>query len=358
MKNNFFPLALTFFLCGLILCLVCVTTTECAAQVSNEQIDEAIARGLQFLSEAQETDHSWKIDSFGNSTAATSLAVMSFMAAGQTPGEGPYGEQIENGILWVLDHQQNGMLVHKKSHGPFYSHGISTLMLAEAVGMLKNSDANSDRKLTEERCRKALEAAIEVILKAQAVDKPARHAGGWRYQPTSRDSDLSVTGWQLLALRAARNAGCNVPSENIDQAVEYVKRCATVNEPGFAYQPGSSPTATRSGTGILALEICGEHLAPATLRAAEGLRTQPLNEKDAYFFYGAYYCSVGMFQMGGRYWTDTRDPLFKTLLQMQLPDGSWLANHGSERNSGKVYCTTMALLALAVEYQYLPIYQR
>ncbi|QDU79605.1 Prenyltransferase and squalene oxidase repeat protein [Polystyrenella longa] len=327
-------------------------------QVPNDQIDEAIARGLQFLSQAQEKDHSWKIDSFGSSTAATSLSVMAFMASGQSPGEGPYGQQIEDGILWVLDHQLNGMLVHKKSHGPFYSHGISTLMLAEAVGMLKQNGADAQSELTEERCRKALEEALEVILKAQNVDKPTRHAGGWRYQPTSRDSDLSVTGWQLLALRAARNAGCNVPAENIDRAVEYVKRCATVNDPGFAYQPGSNPTATRSGTGILALEICGEHLSPATLRAAEGLRARPLKFNDQYFFYGAYYCSVGMFQMGGRYWTDTRDPLFKTLLDEQQPDGSWLANHGSERSAGKVYCTTMAILALAVEYQYLPIYQR
>ncbi|MCA9040320.1 MAG: terpene cyclase/mutase family protein [Planctomycetaceae bacterium] len=339
--------------------LLSVSTSQVAqAQISSEEIDQAIARGLQFLAQSQDQDHSWKIDSFGQSTAATSLAVMAFMAAGQTPGEGPYGKQVEDAILWVLDHQENGMLVHKKSHGPFYSHGISTLMLAEAIGMLKQSESNPVRQLTEQRCRKALEEAIEVILKAQDVDKSTRHAGGWRYQPTSRDSDLSVTGWQLLALRAARNAGCNVPSKNIDRAVEYVKRCATVNQPGFAYQPGSSPTPTRSGTGILAMEICGEHLDPVTLRAAEGLRSKPLNYNDQYFFYGAYYCSVGMFQMGGRYWTDTREPLFRTLLQAQEADGSWLAKHGSERNSGKVYCTSMAILALAVEYQYLPIYQR
>ncbi|MAT16338.1 MAG: prenyltransferase [Planctomyces sp.] len=342
----------------LIIILTVAIAPRLQAQVTNEEVDEAIARGLTFLSQAQLEDHSWKIDSFGKSTAATSLAVMAFMAAGQTPGEGPYGEQVENGILWVLDHQEEGLLVHKKSHGPLYSHGISTLMLAEAIGMLQQKGAAPEGRLTEERCREGLEQAIELILRAQNVDKQPRHEGGWRYHPTSRDSDLSVTGWQLLALRAARNAGCNVPSENIDRAIEYVKRCATVNEPGFAYQPGSTPTATRSGTGILALEICGAHLDPVTLRAAEGLRARPLNQTDPYYFYGAYYCTVGMFQMGGRYWTDTRDRVYTQLIQMQQEDGSWQAQHGSERNTGKVYCTAMAILALAVEYQYLPIYQR
>ena len=319
--------------------------------VEQKKIDTAVVKSLGFLAKEQLPSGAWKVDTFGESTASTSLAVMSFLAAGHVPGEGPYGRQLERGIRWVVQHQKpNGMIVHKKSHGPFYSHGISTLMLAEAVGMLKEPLAGE--------CRKALQNGIRLILQAQNVPKPETHAGGWRYQPSSRDSDLSVSGWQLLALRAAKNVGCDVPAENIDQAVAYIKKCSVGEKGGFAYQPGARATPTRTGTGILALEICGKHHSPEALRGADLLLKTPLQYTDHYFFYGVYYCSVGMFQMGGKHWTETRQHLATILLENQADDGSWSAKHGSERSAGAVYCTTMAVLALAVEYQFLPIYQR
>ena len=79
---------------------------------------------------------------------------------------------------------------------------------------------------------------------------------------------------------------------------------------------------------------------------------------DHYFFYGVYYCSVGMFKVGGDYWTETRNHLVPILLAEQETTGSWQAKHGSERTHGANYATCMSVLALAVEYQYLPIYQR
>jgi prenyltransferase beta subunit len=274
---------------------------------------------------------------------------MAFMAAGHVPGEGAYGTQLERAIAWVIDHQRpDGLIVRKTGHGPMYDHGISTLMLAEALGMV---DASMQKPL-----REALERAVALILKSQNVAKPQQHAGGWRYQSTATDSDLSVTGWQLLALRAAKNVGCDVPAENIDRAVEYVRNCHS-RDGGFAYQPGGGSTATRTGTGILALEICGQHHTDEALAGAELLVRRPLREEDHYFFYGAYYCGVGMFQMGDRYWDETRGNLHRLLLAMQGADGSWSGERG-EREAGTVYCTSLAVLALAVEYQYLPIYQR
>ncbi len=315
------------------------------------QVDAAIVQGLEFLAKGQQPSGAWSVGRLGESTATTSLAVMSFLAAGHVPGEGPYGRQLERGIRWVVDHQRpDDMIVHRRSHGPMYSHGISTLMLAEVVGMLDDPLATDTRK--------ALTRGISLILKAQNVAKAEHHAGGWRYQPTSTDSDLSVSGWQLLALRAARNVGADVPVENIDRAVDYIRRCSVRNKRGFAYQPGGAPTPTRAGTGILALEICGKHRSDETMGAAEYLVARPLKTTDHYFYYGVYYCSVGMFKVGGRYWTRTRDHLVPILLDAQDPDGSWKARHGSERTHGANYATCMSLLALAVEYQYLPIYQR
>jgi hypothetical protein len=323
-----------------------------------KRVDESLVRALKFLAREQRPSGAWAIGRIGDSTASTSLAVMAFLAAGHVPGEGPYGKAIERGVQWVLDHQQQVsrtkgketvMLVHRRSHGPMYSHGISTLMLAEVAGMLKKKQAKE--------CREALEKSIRLILSAQNVRKSYRHAGGWRYQSSSSDSDLSVTGWQLLALRAAKDIGCDVPKENIAKAVTYVKNCRSRFGSGFGYQPSGGATATRTGTGILCLEVCGQHKSDEAVRAADYLLRRPLQARDSYFYYGVYYCTVGMFKVGGKHWTATKAHLHKLLLNTQAADGSWVPR-GSESSHGKIYSTSLSVLALAVEYRYLPIYQR
>lgn len=320
---------------------------------SARQVDAAIVRATRFLVSEQQPSGAWKVRT-NDGPSTTSLAIMALMAAGHVPGEGPYGDAMERGIRWVLNNQEiggrnDGLFKHREGHGPMYTHGICTLMLAEVAGMVDSTLAP--------RVRKALEKAVLLILKSQAVPKGQRDAGGWRYEPASRDSDLSITGWQLLALRASKNIGCDVPAQAIDYAVGYVKRCSDPRG-GFAYQPSPDITPTRSGTGILCLEICGQHHAPETLGAADYLLRRPLRYEDNWFFYGVYYCSVGMFQVGGRHWQQTRDHIASILLANQRPDGSWYKSGGSESGPGANYATSMSILALAVEYQYLPIYQR
>jgi hypothetical protein len=321
---------------------------------SDREVDRSIVRALSFLAAQQKPSGAWQLKNPSrglDAASTTSLAVMAFMAAGHVPGEGPYGEQMNRGIRWVLSNQRpsDGLFQHRAGTGPMYTHGICTLMLAEVAGMV-------DASLSA-RVRSGLEKAILLILRAQAVPKGPDHAGGWRYHASSNDSDLSVTGWQLLALRAAKNIGCDVPAEAIEDAVSYVNKCAHKNG-GFSYHPDHGVNATRSGTGILCLEICGEHHAPATMSAADYLLARPLTYNDGFFFYGVYYCTVGMFQVGGRHWKITRDHITSLLLSKQQPNGSWNPQDGSEASFGPIYATSMSVLALAVEYQYLPIYQR
>ena len=332
------------------------TSKECHAQgaPSDREVDRSIVRALKYLASQQQRSGAWQLQNASrgqDAASTTSLAVMAFMAAGHVPGEGPYGEAMERGIRWVLDNQrpEDGLFIHRAGSGPMYTHGICTLMLAEVAGMVDPS--------LSDRVRKSLERAILLILQAQAVPKGDRHAGGWRYHPSSNDSDLSVTGWQLLALRAAKNIGCDVPAEAIEYAVSYVNKCSDRNG-GFSYHPNHGVSPTRSGTGILCLEICGEHRAPTTMAAADYLLRRPLRYDDGFFFYGVYYCTVGMFQVGGRHWDQTRNHVTSLLLSRQHPDGSWNPSDGSEASFGPNYATSMSVLALAVEYQYLPIYQR
>lgn len=315
--------------------------------------DAAIHRALEFLKKGQQADGAWVSGGFGPAPSVTSLAVMAFLAAGHVPGEpGPYRAAIEKGIQYVLAHQQqNGLLVSQTSHGPMYCHGISTLMLAEVAGTATDLGLG-------DRTQAALARAVKLILAAQDVPKNHDHAGGWRYQPTSNDSDISVTGWQLMALRAAKAAGCKVPSANIDRAVDYLKRCAVKQGGGFGYQPQGGPNNARTGTGVLALEICGEHLTTQAVAGAEYLLKHPPQWSTPYFFYEVYYCPIAMFQMGDKYFLPYNAKLLAILLDHQQTDGSWLSDDGNDRTGGRNYCTAMAVLALTVEYRYLPIYQR
>ena len=329
-----------------------ISGTVTADEELNGRIDAGVRRAVQWLASQQQPSGAWTTEQYGESTSATSLAVMAFMAAGHVPEEGPYGRNISKGVAWVLSEQQpDGLLVGtRRSHGPMYSHGIATLMLAEVAGMVAPEQ--------NDRCRTALERATKLIVDAQNHPKSGIHDGGWRYQPTSGDADLSVTAWQLLALRAAKDIGCDIPSQNIDRAIAYIKRLRVERGGGFGYMAGHGATVTRAGTGIVALEVCGEHRTNETMAAARYILNQPLREQEHYFYYGAYYCTVGMFKIGGDEWQTARPVLYETILNMQDPSGRWRATQGSERGAGDVYATSMALLALCIEYGYLPIYQR
>ena len=207
-----------------------------AAQGAVPQADRAIERALAYLKKSQRGDGAWDSGGFGPATSVTSLAVMAYLAAGHVPGEpGPYRESIEKGIRYVLAHQHdNGVLASNTANGVMYCHGISTLMLAEVAGMTPEKELG-------DKVRSALVRAVRVILAAQDVPKDAANAGGWRYAPDSNDSDISVTGWQLMALRAAKSAGCDVPSSSIDRAVAYLKKCAVRDGGGFGYQAARQP---------------------------------------------------------------------------------------------------------------------
>jgi hypothetical protein len=211
----------------------------------------------------------------------------------------------------------------------------------------------------EKKIRVVLEKAVKLILQAQKVKKShPNYEGGWRYSISSNDSDISVTGWQVMSLRAAKNAGADVPVEAINDAVAYIKRSACPGG-GFGYQPGGGANHSRTGTGILSLEICGQHNTPEAVAGAEWLMKNPPRWPDEFFYYGIYYCSQGMFQVGGKYWEFYRPRLESLLLSMQLDDGSWPSpGSGSEGVGGKAYFTSMSTLALSVKYHYLPIYQR
>ena len=339
---------------SLVVFLLAGTVAPAAGPNGRERMDQAIDNALQSLQRTQERDGAWTGGQ--RSPAVTGLCVMAFLSAGHVPGEGRYGDTVKKGIEYVLKQQKSNGLIATEGGHEMYHHGICTLMLAEAAGMCEGE--------LGKQVRRQLEKAVAVVLKAQRTSAGDHH-GGWRYRVDERldhrpPADISVTGWQLMALRAAKNLGCDVPAERIDLAVSYIKRCQDPGTGGFRYHPRGSVTPPCTGTAILGLEICGkqQHHSPETIRAGGYLLKHAPRWGSAHFFYGIYYCSQAAFQLGDNYWKDFRPKLHRVLLDNQSREGHWLAADGASRNQGANYCTAMGVLALTVEYRFLPIYQR
>ncbi|MDY7010678.1 MAG: prenyltransferase/squalene oxidase repeat-containing protein [Planctomycetota bacterium] len=324
----------------------------------DKPIEQAVAKALDYLAKHQHAEGYWP-SGIGKNTAVTSLSVMAFLGAGYTPGCGPYGAVINKGIDFVMASQRaNGMLTGNSSHGPWYSHTISTLMLSEVSGML---DADRQKKLDD-----VLPKALRLILSAQKVKKHPSHQGGWRYQPTSKDSDISCTGWAMMSLRSARGNGAAVPAKVIDEAVKFVLRCRYKSETarpaggaGFGYQPGGSPGAARTATAVLCLELCGKHHSDESLAGGDWILAHPVrNYGSSFFYYGLYYSAQAMFQLGGKHWRQYAPQMYAMMLKFQAKDGSWPQGSSNEAAAGTCYSTAMGVLALSVSYRQLPIYQR
>jgi prenyltransferase beta subunit len=334
------------------LAVVAILVGPVAAQeAADEQrqlvrVEAAVDRGLEYLAGQQEPDGSFPTGVSGKpNTGVTALCLLAFMGRGHAPGRGPYRETVGRTIEFLLDSRQdNGLIVRPggNSHGPMYEHALATLGLIEASGWL-----------VEPEIRQACQQAIDLIVHAQNKE------GGWRYQPQPNDADLSVTVMQVVALRAAQNARLDVPTETLDRAVEYVKRCARP-EGGFAYQPGQGVKHAQSAAGALCLQLLGQHDAPEVAKALASLQQRKYEHgMDSYFHYMNYYAMQAHFQAGEEQWAAWHPRVRTLLLETQNPDGSWPGWHEDNINGrSKCYSTAMAAMALEVYMHYLPAYQR
>lgn len=291
------------------------------------------------------------------SIAMTSLAVLALAACGHQPSEpSPEGRAMRQGIDFILlpENQTKEGYFGRADGSRMYGHGITTLMLAEMVGMGANDQQDA-------RIREKLLLGVQLILRAQAVRKDALNSGGWLYEPDSVGSDLSVTCWQTMALRAAQNAGVEVPKEAVDKVVGYMKRMyqavpgttGAKAAGGFGYSSPSTATST-TAEGLLAMQVCGRYEDRETVTASNHLLAQDLT-KTNHYYYAVYYYAQGMYQRGGKYAEASRRLVPELLLPKQKADGSF---EGEDEGGGKVYTTSMAVLALAVKNHFLPIYQR
>ena len=311
-----------------------------------KQVDDAVGRALAWLAKAQH-ETGYFPGGHGRTTAVVALAGMAFLSKGYTPGRGPYSAALNRCIDYVLRRQRANGSLDGAHGGGMYCHCIATLLLSEVSGMVGPA--------RQKKIDKALPKALKLILNAQQVKKHPKHQGGWRYKPNSRDSDISVSGWALMALRSARLNGAPVAKKAIDDAVKFIMKCRW-KDGGFGYQPGGGPGAGRTGVALLCLELTGHHDTKVTRTAGDYILKNIKTHKfirDAHYHYAVYYCSQAMFQLGGDYWEKFAEAMYTRVLKTQKKDGGWGRSRQSEG-----YATAMTVLALTVVYRQLPIYQR
>ncbi len=325
-----------------------------------DPVDEAVEKGVAFILAEQDARGAIR-ENGAHETAMTSLSMLALAAVGNLPSDPtPQGAAMRKALNFLLTagrQDQDGYFGSRDS-SRMYGHGITALALSALLGM--GADAAQDAAV-----RTACEKAVSLILRSQSVSKKPEHAGGWRYSPTSTDSDLSITVWQLMALRSAKNAGLDIPKSAIDAAVGYVKRSHVPHggdwktPAGFRYEARGGSVWSTAAEGLLALQVCGAYDAPEVANAADWLLHNPpdaLKAKSLWFYYGCYYYAQGMYQRGGEHAEDSAKRIGSVLLPLQAENGSWKPVSDLERN--RIYCTALALLSLSVKYHYLPIYQR
>ena len=289
-------------------------------------------RGLQFLARTQNEKGCWN-DSVGAEPGVVGLCIASFLAHGEDPNNGSYAKNIRTGIEYILSQQNstNGYI-----GSSMYNHAFATKALAESYGVLDNP-----------KIAPALKQAVELIISSQKKNK----SGGWRYTPDSRDADTTVTGCQMVTLFAARNAGIAVPDDAIKKGLAYLSTCRG-NDGAYGYTSASGGKPTLTAVGSLCLSLAKERDSKGYQASLSYLKKN-LDYRDRYYpFYFENYMSQALFHADEATWKEWNARNIRYLSTIQSPDGSFPGNQGTSFN------TAGALLSLALNYRYLPIYEK
>lgn len=315
----------------------------------------AIDHGLEYLSRSQANDGSFGDRGNSGNTGITALAALALMCGGHHPSRGRYGKAVSRAADYIIArgraNTQQGYLANNsplEGHTTsMYQHGFAALFLAEVHGTFPDADRRT-------KARDMLEKAVSVTVKAQ------NQFGGWRYEPKPTNDDVSVTVAQLMALRAAKNAGVYVDKAVVDKAVKYIKDCRQPDG-GFAYIKGQLgslfPRSAAAVVGLYSAGIYDGEYIDKGLKYLSGFRPRGVARqvpdiRPEHYYYGHYYAALAMWTAGGNYWNDWFPAIRNELLLRRESTNLWNDFFGT------TYATAMACIILQLPNNYLPIMQK
>jgi hypothetical protein len=295
-------------------------------------VENIYTRGLRSLATSQQENGSWS-DGVGDEPGVVGLAVMAILAHGEDPNHGPYSQNIKRGINYILEQQDatNGYIGNS-----MYNHGFATLALAECYGMYR------DPKIAN-----ALKKAVALILSAQKRNP----LGGWRYSPDSSSSNTSIAGCQIVALYAARNAGIPVPDAALEKGMKFMRKCRG-SDGGYGYQSSMGDKPTLTAIGVLCESLAKQKQTKLYQASAKYLAKNLTYRERHYAYYFEYYMAQALFHSDEEVWEEWNKQNTRYLSAIQGADGSFPGNRGASFN------TAGALLSLALNYRFLPIYEK
>ncbi|HEX7379633.1 MAG TPA: squalene--hopene cyclase [Pirellulales bacterium] len=319
------------------------------------EVRQMYERGVRYLAASQGEQGDWQLGG-QSGPGVTGLCLMTLLASGEDPNFGPYSTQVRAALRSVITSQDavSGCI----GPGNMYHHGFAMLALAEAYGTVDDqhlwADAPRGRNAAAPRGH-SVGQALELAVRCALASQKQNPFGGWRYSPNARDADTSVSGAVLVGLLAARNAGIEVPDQAIDRALAYYRQ-STGAEGSVGYAGGTAggpgDSLARSSIATLVYAVARRKDLKeykATLDYLRNERGRGRNHNDEYTF---YYQAQALYQGDPDAWEKWNRGQIRRLSASQQADGSFASQFGP------AYGTSMSLLVLAVNYRFLPIYER
>lgn len=323
----------------------------------------AVDAALAWLASAQDADGRWNASRWGAGvemrvaghdregaganadTGITGLAVLAFLANGQTHLEGTNRKNVQRGLEFLMRSQaaDGNLAGPAELYARMYCHGMASLALSEALGM------TGDTRLTP-----FVERAVEFIVRSQHST-----TGGWRYQPGDQ-GDMSQFGWQVMALKSASLAGVAIPHKTREGMLHFLQRCEHGRHGGLScYKPGSPPSRSMTAEALACRFFLDLRPDEELLREASEYLMGELPQPGQPNLYYWYYGTLALFQVQGEPWSRWNEAMQRQLLSLQRTDGqlagSWDPNSVWGCYGGRVYSTALATLCLEVYYRYLPL---
>lgn len=336
--------------CSWVLAQVGLDGSAVQGQNVPREVREIYERGLQWLENNQDDKGGWTKTGGMSGAGVSGLSMMAFLASGEDPNYGKYSEPIRKTLQSIIREQSptTGYLGDS-----MYQHGFATLALAEAYGAL--DERNLWQGSSDSQRQRSIGQALELAVRTSVTSQDKNTFGAWRYSPNASEADTSVAGAVLMSLLAARNAGIEVPDKNIDRAIKYFTSM-TSSSGQVAYAGGmggfdNSPARVAIAT--LVYSISGRRDLKEFKATSNFLKSTDSNEvSDHYGEYTAYYKAQALFQADIGAWEKWNKNLIQDLKKKQKSDGHF------EGNFGPAVATSMNLLALALNFRFLPIYER
>lgn len=313
-----------------------------------DRAERAVRDGLKFLTSQQNPETGAIGETF--TAGMTGLSLLAYLGHCETPASPKFGDAVVKAAMYLIEKslKNSGLMTNgENGNHQAYEHAIATYALAELFTMTRESGREIPR--------------LESVIKKSAgiIISYQRGNGAWAYlaQESGHD-DLSVSGWNVQALKAAYNTDINISGieRALDKATEEYLPAIQDSKGAFKYRPEDGEgKQSLTGAALLGMQIWKGYGSTSYKKGysyLKGRLNNPALTEGGHGLYQPYYNTQVFFMEGGKDWEHYNGIFQPKLLDAQNEDGSWLGD--GNREDYRIMNTAWAILMLEVYYRYLP----